>query len=184
MKCEFCGKEYSSKIGFSNHVRRCPSNPNRKLEQLTDAGKAKMSMSAKRQKQVQWTDEFRKKHSESMKRAVRDNPDSYSSSNRGRTKQQVIDGIRFQGQWEVDFYLWAKNANLSPIRPMNGFRYEWNGSRLYFPDFYISSLDLYVEVKGYETDRDRAKWRDFPYALRIIKEHDIKQIRLGHFVGL
>jgi hypothetical protein len=45
-------------------------------------------------------------------------------------------------------------------------------------------MDLYVEVKGYETDRDRAKWRDFPKNLRIIKEAEIKQIRQGIFVDL
>jgi hypothetical protein len=44
--------------------------------------------------------------------------------------------------------------------------------------------NLYVEVKGYETDRDRAKWRDFPKKLCIIKEAEIKQIRQGSFMGL
>jgi hypothetical protein len=124
------------------------------------------------------------KHRYSMKRAVENNPESYSSSNRGRTKQIIIDGIKLQGQWEVDFYNWAKNQGLEPKRPAESFTYEWNGTRSYFPDFYIESLDMYVEVKGYETDRDRAKWLTFPKKLRIIKEEEIKQIRQGCFVGL
>jgi len=51
-------------------------------------------------------------------------------------------------------------------------------------DFYIESKNVYVEVKGYETDRDRSKWLQFPEKLCIIKEKEIKQIREGCFVGL
>jgi len=43
---------------------------------------------------------------------------------------------------------------------------------------------LYIEVKGYETDRDRAKWLQFPKKLRIIKENEILQIRKNCFRGL
>jgi len=119
-----------------------------------------------------------------MKLAVERFPESYTSSNRGRTKQIIVDGIKLQGQWEVDFYLWAKDKGLNPRRPDRAFKYEWNGSRLYNPDFYIESLDVYVEVKGYETDRDRAKWSQFPETLIIIKAEEIKKIKQGCFVGL
>lgn len=178
MICDFCQKEYTNKIGFSNHVRRCPSNPNRIIETLTDKGRAKIIA---KNLLYRHSDETKKKLSESMKKAVFANPDSYSSSNRGRTKQIIVDGIKLQGQWEVDFYHWAKSEGLSPVRPSIGFRYEWNGLRTYFPDFYIKSLNLYVEVKGYETDRDRAKWNQFPEKLVVLKHREITQIKRGIF---
>lgn len=185
MKCKYCSKEYVNRSGYSNHVRRCPLNPERIIESLTLEGKEKVRKSTIEQNKRQWADpEFRKKHQQSMKRAVQENPESYSSSNRGRTKQIIVDGIKLQGQWEVDFYLWAKAAGLCPVRPTKAFQYSWNGERWYHPDFYISSLDAYVEVKGYETDRDRAKWLTFPEKLFIIKEAEINQIRKGCFVGL
>lgn len=185
MQCQHCSKEYTSKIGYSNHVRRCPSNPDRLMETLTQEGRQKLIQHRVEMNNKQWSDpEFKKKHSEAMKRAVLANPESYSSSNRGRTKQIIVDGIKLQGQWEVDFYLWAKAQGLDPKRPTEAFRYEWNGLRWYHPDFYIKSLDLYVEVKGYETDRDRAKWLQFPKDLCIIKEAEIKQIRKGCFERL
>ena len=160
-------------------------NPNRVHEGLTEAGRRRISESSINENKKRWGDEeFRKKHRESMRRAVLENPESYSSSNRGRTKQITIDGIKLQGQWEVDFYLWAKQQGLNPQRPNQAFKYTWNGDRWYHPDFYIESLDLYVEVKGYETERDRAKWLQFPKKLRIIKEKEIKQIRAGLFTGL
>jgi hypothetical protein len=155
------------------------------MEVLTPEGLEKIRNTTIKQNQRQWADlEFRKKHKQSMRRAVQENPESYTSSNRGRTKQIVIDGIKLQGQWEVDFYIWAKEKGLNPKRPTKAFKYEWNGDRWYHPDFYIESMDLYVEVKGYETDRDRAKWRDFPEKLCIIKKAEIKLIRQGCFVGL
>ena len=181
MNCEHCSKEYTNKSGYSNHVRRCPKNPNRITEILTNAGRARI---VAKNLSRRHTEETKKKLSESMKRAVLANPESYSSSNRGRTKQIIVDGIKLQGQWEVDFYIWARDSGLEPRRPTDAFKYEWNGERWYHPDFYLPSLDMYVEVKGYETDRDRAKWLTFPKKLRIIKETEIKQIRKGCFVGL
>ena len=185
MICPHFSKEFTNKIGYSNHVRRCPKNLNRITEGLTDAGRERIRQSTIAQNKKHWDNpEFRTKHRESMKRAVQNNPDSYSSSNRGRTKQIIVDGLKLQGQWEVDFYMWAKEAGLNPQRPSKAFRYVWNGDRWYHPDFYIESKDLYVEVKGYETDRDRSKWLQFPEKLCIIKEKEIKQIREGCFVGL
>jgi len=127
-----------------------------------------------------WDTERRISHSSLMKEAVLANPESYSSSNRGRTKQIIIDNIKLQGQWEVDFYHWAKVAGLRPTRPTKAFNYQWNGNRSYFPDFYIESLG-YVEVKGYETDRDRTKWVQFPELLFVVKEQAIKDIRNNIF---
>jgi len=179
--CIHCGKTYSTSIGLSNHKIRCPKNPHRVIQELTPEARQRL---IEINQGKTWSDEKKANHSRVMKNAVRGNPESYTSSNRGRTRQIIVDGIKFQGRWEVDFYLWAKSQGLNPRRPTESFTYEWNGTRSYFPDFYIESLDLYVEVKGYETDRDRAKWLTFPKKLRIIKSLEIKQIRQGTFVGL
>ena len=124
-----------------------------------------------------WTPERRAEHSRIMKEIVRSNPESYTSSNRGRVKQYEIDNIRLHGTWEVDFYLWAKEKMLSPVRCNEGFQYTWKGNRTYFPDFFLPTLNLYVEVKGYETAQDRAKWSSFPAKLLIIRKEDIEKIR-------
>ena len=44
------------------------------------------------------------------------------------------------------------------LQPINHFSYEFKGAREYFPDFYLPEHDAYVEVKGYKTDKDSAKW--------------------------
>ena len=204
MICQYCSKSAKSLNSKIQHEIRCKENPNgvkvkpsygmlgkKGANQYTygavmsEKTKSKISKATTLQNIERWSDPDNKiKHSTAMKKAVENNPESYSSSNRGRTKQIIVDGIKLQGQWEVDFYQWAKNQGLQPKRPTESFSYEWNGTRSYFPDFYIESLDMYIEVKGYETDRDRAKWSTFPKKLRIIKEAEIKQIKQGCFVGL
>jgi hypothetical protein len=176
--CEFCGSEYKNKSGYSNHIRRCPDNPDRVIETLTDEGRKSISdFNAGKS----WSVEKKQKHSEVMLKTVKNNPESYTSSNRGRVKQIIVDGIKLHGQWEVDFYKWAVSNGFEIERPLNGFEYIWKGNRIYYPDFYLKSLNLYVEVKGYETDRDRAKWSQFPHKLVIIRQKEIELIRCGNF---
>jgi hypothetical protein len=209
MNCKFCDKE-TKNTGIKHHEIRCRLNPNRitlspsygmtgkkganQFSKAVREGNIPPEVSQKTIQKIlatkrkngtmSKTAEQRQQLSAIMKAAVEKYPDSYTSSNRGRVKQIIVDGIKFQGQWEVDFYNWAKDRGLNPTRPKEGFRYNWNGERTYFPDFYIESLDLFVEVKGYETERDRAKWDQFPKKLKIIKEAEIKQIRKGSFAGL
>jgi hypothetical protein len=125
-----------------------------------------------------WSDQSKAKHSVSMKKAVEKHPESYTSSNRGRTKQIIFDGIKFQGNWELYFYKWCKANDVKCARYVGlGFKYFWNGERTYFPDFYLSEHKAYIEVKGYQTERDDAKWKQFPNKLIVIKKEDIIKIQ-------
>lgn len=55
-----------------------------------------------------------------------------------------------------------------------------NGSRTYFPDFYLPESDMWIEVKGYETERDIAKWESMINVhkknLNIVKSKEIKNL--------
>lgn len=201
MFCQYCDKSAKSKRSKQQHELRCKSNPDKLIVKpsygmlgkkganqftygatVSDSTKQKLSESTRKLNEIRWADsDFRAKHSAAMKRAVELNPESYTSSNRGRVKQIIYDGIKFHGQWEVDFYKWAKSKNIDITRPIHGFKYNWNGERTYFPDFYIRSMDMYVEVKGYETERDNAKWDQFPKKLCVIKHNEIKAIQAGKF---
>jgi hypothetical protein len=121
--------------------------------------------------------ENKEKHRLSMREAVKKYPKSYTASNRGRTKQIEKYGVKFQGKWEFEFFEYCIDSEIEIERNETGFPYQWNGERLYFPDFYLPKLKLFVEVKGYETERDRAKWRDFPFKLKVIRVKEINQIR-------
>lgn len=71
---------------------------------------------------------------------------------------------------------WFDENNIKWKHESKSFDYEWNGTRKYFPDFYLPDFDVYVEVKGYETERDLAKWKNIPN-LVVFKLNEIKQIK-------
>lgn len=195
MHCVFCNKEVEGEISKKQHEIRCKKNPNKinvkpsygmlgkkGANQYTYGAEVKEStrkkLSDAGKKQI-WTEERKEKHSIAMKQAVKNNPEAYTSSNRGRTKQIIYNGIKFHGGWELEFYQYCEKNNISVERNFESFEYEWNGIRSYFPDFYLSDFDLYVEIKGYKTDRDVAKWKNFPKKLKIIMKKEILDIRKG-----
>ena len=129
-----------------------------------------------------WTEQQRVDHRVSMKRAVEEHPESYTSSNRGRTKQIIAHGIKFQGSWELIFFEWCLSKQITISRCEQWFNYEWNGTRKYNPDFYLPDRDFYVEIKGYKTEKDEAKWSAFPHKLLIISKMEIEHICKDAFV--
>lgn len=149
---------------------------------LSDSARKKLSESTTRNNIKKWSSaDNRLKQSISMKKAVENHPDSYTSSNRGRTKQIIFNGIKFQGKWELEFYNYCIEQGIEIQRSNEWFEYEWKGTRKYFPDFYLPGKDLYIEVKGYETDRDRAKWSVFPKKLKVVRKEDIIAIRKNNW---
>lgn len=200
IKCNFCEKECKSNNSKAQHELYCKSNPNGKIKKSSMGMLGKQGSNQfikgtarpmskegrdairKMNKERIWTIESRKKHSDSMKRAVENNPEAYSSSNRGRVKQIIYKGIKFQGNWELAFYQWCETNNILCTRNTKGFKYEWNGNRTYFPDFHLIEKDVYIEVKGYKTERDSAKWEQFPKQLIVVQKQDIMSIKKNTYI--
>jgi len=202
--CKFCNRETNTLNSNVQHELYCKSNPDKRIKKssrgmlgktkaagfenknqwsdpnysISDETRLKISNSTTELNLKRWSDPFNKtKQSEAMKRAVANNPEAYTSSNRGRTKQIIYKGIKFQGSWELTFYKWCEDNNVTCERNTKGFAYEWNGTRTYFPDFYLPLYDSYVEVKGYKTEQDDAKWKQFPKKLLIVVKKDIDSIK-------
>lgn len=138
----------------------------------------KISNNSKIASRNYWNDETRKQRSEIMKRVVKENPDSYSSKNVcGRTKKVVFNGFELNGSWELIVAKWLDGNNIKWTNKISPFTYNWNdNTHLYFPDFYLPDYDRYIEVKGYERERDRHKWKVVPNLI-IIKQKEIKLIK-------
>lgn len=64
-------------------------------------------------------------------------------------------------------YRWKKNYQGFPYIDKDG------KQRTYIPDFYIFDIDLWVESKGYFTENDRCKLRDFVYNVKLIGKDKI-----------
>ncbi len=60
---------------------------------------------------------------------------------------------------------------------VKGFEYLWeNKKHLYYPDFYLIDEKCFIEVKGFKTEKDQAKWEQFPYKLCIIYLKELEQL--------
>lgn len=145
---------------------------------LTDITKDKLS---RKMKGKRLTEIHKENISKGMKKVVLEKPNSYSSSNvNGRTKKVIYNGIILDSSWELYFARWCDSENIKWEKNKKGFSYEWNGERIYYPDFYLEDFNLYVEIKGYERERDKEKWKSVQNLL-VIKKKEIKEIKEGVF---
>lgn len=124
------------------------------------------------------TEEEKQKISEGIRKAIKEHPESYSSMNvNGRVKQYEYNGIKLDGKWEFDVAKYLDSQNIKWERPNKGIEYIWeNSTHLYFPDFYLPEYNMYIEVKGYQRNRDLYKWNSIQNLI-IIKQQEILKIR-------
>lgn len=116
-----------------------------------------------------------------MKEVVKKHPDSYTKNNIvGRVKYTNYKGTILKGSWEVLVAIWLDDHNIKWEYETKCFDYEWNGKRIYYPDFYLPELDLFIEVKGYETERDHHKWKSVSNLI-VLKHKEIEKIKQGTF---
>ncbi len=145
---------------------------------ITEETRIKLSKANKGKK---LTNEQRERISLAMQKVVEKYPDSYTKNNVvGRVKNILYNGIKLKGSWEVMVAEWLDSNNIKWEHETKHFEYEWNGKRKYYPDFYLPELDIFLEVKGYKTERDLAKWKVVPN-LKIVSLSEIKDIKSGTF---
>jgi hypothetical protein len=126
--------------------------------------------------------ERRKKISKTMK----NNPDVgglREGSGRG-VKQWYVSPIAgkvyLRSSYEIEYAKWLDNNNIQWKQNLIKFPYEWkNEIRFYYPDFYLIDLDKYVEIKGYKTEKDIAKWKNFPFELEVLFKQDLLKLGLN-----
>lgn len=209
LNCKYCLNERKDLVSLRNHERMCKQNPNRNLPVkdksfyktrknsnqyikakelgitspiITEETRKKMSEKSR----IRWTDEKRKNWSDRMKiqaqKNIENHPESYSYKNFcGRAKKSLYKDEWMHSSWELHFAMWLERNNIKWTKKVRYFEYEWeNSTKKYFPDFYLEELDRYVEVKGYETERDKAKWKSVSNLI-VLKQKDILAIKNNKF---
>lgn len=208
LDCQFCGKQCKNHNSIRQHVIRCKHNPEKiniscniqsrkgkkgenqytKAKRLglpvpivSDITKKKISDNNTGNRM--WSTERRLQHSKIMKLAAINNPHSYSGNyNRGKVKSYEYLGFTVIGRWELAFVQYCLEKCIQIVQPNVPFSYEWNESiHVYFPDFYLPEYDIYIEVKGYFTERDSCKISQFPHKLKLIEKKEIQKIKKGCF---
>lgn len=199
MYCKYCNKLCKNKNSLHQHEIRCSENPNKIITKQSESNKIKISNSMKlnhnnsnriwKEETLEklkissteinkkyWTEENRKRHSDLMKKIVKENPDSYSTKNvSGRVKNYNYNGKTLKGTWEVEIAKLLDENNIVWTNNITPIPYYWNNDwHLYFPDFYLPDFDSYIEVKGYQRERDTIKWSYVKKPIIVIKKLEIK----------
>ena len=202
MKCEFCDKLCLNKNSLIQHQIRCSENPNKIKTKHSEETKRRISKTMKivntnaeriwKPESIErikksstlfnktyWTVENRKKHSDLMKKVVKENPKSYSTSNvSGRVKLYEYNGVKLKGTWELTVAKLLDKYNIKWSNEIKPIPYFWKDNwHLYFPDFYLIDYDKYIEVKGYQRERDIEKWKSVDKPLIILKNNDFKILK-------
>lgn len=138
----------------------------------------KLKKSSKEINNEYWTEEKRKEHSLLMSKIVKERPDSYSKNNvSGRAKIIDYNGKKLKGKWELQIAELLDKYKIDWTNDIEPIPYFWNNNwHLYFPDFYLIKQNKFIEVKGYERERDRKKWENVNNLI-VIKEKEIEILK-------
>lgn len=203
MQCQYCNKICKNGNSFRNHERLCKNNPNKQTTyfqtNIKDIKRSKPSNAwikakslglppptrseetrkklseSRRKRSAELNKQIGLKTSETIKRKVQ-NGEWHSSL--AKKMHLEYNGCKFHGTWEVEYAKYLDSKNIKWIRNTTNFVYTFeNKKRRYTPDFYLPDTNEYVEIKGYKTLKDEAKWKDFPGKLIILQRKEL--LKLG-----
>lgn len=124
------------------------------------------------------TPEIESARIEKIRTAININYANGWQSKAGRCKKifytsNICGQVKLDGTWEKFLAEYFDSNNINWIRNTKRFKYYFeNKYRWYTPDFYLVDFKCYVEVKGYETIKDKAKWSQFTDQLVILKKEE------------
>lgn len=197
--CRYCSSVRKNENSLRNHERLCKLNPNKqltyfatnqeKLHRSNQFVKAKklglpppvVSEETKNKIRInnskrteEWHKNNAKKISEAVKRKVKEGTWHTSLA---KHMHYSYKGFDLHGKWELAYAKWLDKNNVKWIKCKESFEYFYeNSTRRYTPDFFIIDENIYVEIKGYQTDKDKAKWSQFPKdkTLKVLFKNDLK----------
>lgn len=144
--------------------------------------KQKISEKIKIASNKYWTDPAnRKQKSEKMSVIVANKMADGTWHTHGHYKKIEYKGIVFDSSWEVKYAQWLDANSITWERCRRNFEYVFEDKlKRYTPDFYLPLSDEYIEIKGYITDKDNAKWTQFPSncKLVVLMGDDLKKINV------
>lgn len=88
-------------------------------------------------------------------------------------------GVDLHGGWELAYAQYLDENHIEWCRCKDRFEYVFDDKKHYYtPDFYLTSTDTYIEIKGYKTKKDLAKWKQFPQdkKLIVLERKDLKAL--------
>lgn len=177
--CQYCDKNFESKLSVKCHEVRCQLNPNRKewvswrrawnegltketderLQKISDAYKKRYANGEIKTISHKHSKETKEKLSIIRSEILSNNEECGGFRNVKWYKIKNINNEEYvvRGTWEYNFALKLNSLNILWIKNkyLNYFINEVK--KTYNPDFYLPELNEYVEVKGYFSENDKIK---------------------------
>lgn len=194
LTCKFCSDLRKNENSLRNHERMCSKNPAKQdspFAKYHELGikpwnKGRTDLGPAWNRGLPGTFAGRK-HSEVTKKKMSDDiKKRYAAGwecKAGRCKKYeytspIAGNIKLDGTWELSVAKYLDTLGVSWERNKKRFEYIREDGRCstYQPDFFVADWDLFIEVKGYETDLDRLKWEQFPHKLEVWRRSKIEQI--------
>lgn len=191
--CPYCLRQFSNPGGLGAHHPYCKSNPNRIQRprnyksdrkagvKLGNIGwnkglKGDPRCSKPERKGIRFgsslhghTDDTKQK----LSQIAKDRGIGGYNEKSGRGRKGRYKGIWCDSSYELAWVIYNLDHGISFRRNTEKFPYKYGDKVLnWIPDF-IMEDGSYVEIKGYETEQSRAKLRDFPHKIALLKEKDL-----------
>lgn len=197
--CKFCKKECKNKNSLTQHEIRCKENPNRISIDKIGARKGKIpwnkGLTKETDERVKLSEETKKKignkskgrkHSKETKKYMSElTKERYANGwevKCGRApkidyESPIAGKVKLDGSWELKTAIYLDKLKVKWKRNKNRFHYiNLKGKNAtYCPDFWVEDWNTYIEVKGYKTDLDKCKWKQFEHELLIWEKEDLKK---------
>jgi hypothetical protein len=205
--CKFCNKPCVGKNSLVQHEIRCKENPdkikrrcnfnypgkviwNKGLTKETDERVKKQSETAKQKykdgENKVWCDGLTKETDERIKNSsikIQNTIDKKIKDNNWHNSHNLTylyKDFKFDSYWEVLFVQFLDKYNILWVRNTNdSFEYTYkNSPHKYYPDFYLPDYDLYIEIKGYFSEKDINKWEQFTKNIDIYDSKDLYDLQI------
>lgn len=201
MNCKYCSKLCKHKNSLAQHEIRCRENPNRikvisnfpkrkKGEGINGYIKAKRNGTilicsnetrtniSKGLKGKKLSEKHRDSISRGMQKAVLEGrqktPKPGGICRKFRYTNWLNEECTLDGSWELIVAKFLDEQKIIWKRNTERFQYYFeNKIHYYIPDFFLKECDLFLEVKGYKTEKDEAKWLFFKKKLAVLRGEDV-----------
>lgn len=206
--CQYCGKECKNKNSLSNHERLCKLNPDRQISSFVAFNETKTAWNKGLTKE---TDErvlkmsltYKANHEKGLHKDVSgDNNPAHNDEVRNKISKTCLrrskegtwhtslaknmhynyNGIDLHGTYELEYAKYLDKNNIQWERCTDRFEYYYKDSYHYYtPDFYLVESGEFIEIKGYATGKDYAKWSQFPKdkKLKVLMKKDLVLLGLN-----
>ncbi len=175
-KCPYCNKEFCKK-GICSHIWRMHEN-GKEFKVTINTGRISWNKGLTKE-----TDDRVKINSENTQKAINKSIENGTwithkasksfylklsikqslNNSGGKCKWYIVDNQNVQGTWERDFANIMVDLDIMWIKVKNkkdSFSYYKDDKKKHYtPDFYLSEINKYIEIKGFWWNNDKEKMR-------------------------